>query len=311
MSFIAMLFSACSSGNVRHNTVSMADSVNTLRSSCDTLFELPLPVVPEKLKTPSERADFVLLHFWDGMEFCDTLRSRNKAFMEQNFVNFVSLFSHASERSLPKAVRNLLLLASADSVAFALISGFADSYLYAKDSPMRCESHYIVYLKELCRLDNLSDDLRTRASYRLKEVEKNRVGTLASDFVYTSREGDVKTLRTTKCNRCLLLFYDPDCDHCKKTLDVLRCNERLNEIVKCGELTVLAVYADGDRELWDETKMSMPSNWMVGIETGRIMENALYAFPELPVIYLLDRDKTVLLKEASPAMLDVFLFGKE
>lgn len=51
----------------------------------------------------------------------------------------------------------------------------------------------------------------------------------------------------------------------------------------------------------------MPQEWTVGIDNSRIVERELYSLPAMPVIYLLDKDKRVLLKDSSPAGLEAFL----
>ena len=51
------------------------------------------------LTASEERAEYIISRFWDGMDFADTLRSRDRQFMEQNFVNFLSLFPHARQEA--------------------------------------------------------------------------------------------------------------------------------------------------------------------------------------------------------------------
>ena len=75
----------------------MADSLSA---------ELPLPAIPDSLRTPRKRAAYLLAHFWDSMSFADTLRSRNPGFMEQNLVNYLSLFPHRSRAPANAARRS-------------------------------------------------------------------------------------------------------------------------------------------------------------------------------------------------------------
>ncbi len=41
----------------------------------------------------------------------------------------------------------------------------------------------------------------------------------------------------------------------------------------------------------------MPSEWTVGYDDSNIAENGLYNLPSMPILYLLGKDKKVLLKE--------------
>lgn len=269
--------------------------------------ELPLPAVPPSLTLPEERAAYIIAHFWDGMDFRDTLRSRDRAFMEQNFVNYLSLFPHARQEALASPVGTLLKAAAADSLALSLVNDLAEQYLDDPASPMRNGEYYILFLEELLRLPGLSEYDRLRPAYLLETARKNRPGTTAADFTYTDRKGCRRTLHATHGKRLLLLFHDPACPHCAEVLDELRRSAVIGKLVKDGKLSVLAVCIGGDRELWNETKDTMPTEWTEAIDESGIMEHELYSLPAMPVIYLLDGDKKVILKNPTTAELEACL----
>jgi len=56
-------------------------------------------------------------------------------------------------------------------------------------------------------------------------------------------------------------------------------------------MTVLAIYTEGNRPLWDETKVSMPKDWIVGMDSDSIVDRDIYSIPAMPVMYLLDSVK--------------------
>ena len=56
----------------------------------------------------TERAAYVLAHFWDSMDFSDTSRSLDTAFMEQNFANFASLLPHVDADAVSAAAESVL-----------------------------------------------------------------------------------------------------------------------------------------------------------------------------------------------------------
>lgn len=278
--------------------------------SCEdsvTLKELRLPDVPPSLTVPEERAAYLIAHFWDGMDFGDTLRCRDRAFMERNFVNYLSLFPHARPEGLPRHIARLLERAAADSICLDLLNDLAEHYLDEPNSPMRNEEYYILFLEGTLRLPGLPEEKRIRPAYRLETARKNRPGTTATDFAYTDREGNRRTLHATRGKRLLLLFYDPACSHCAQILDGLRESAVIGRLIENKELSVLAVYTEGDRRLWDETKASLPREWSVAIDESRIVERELYTLPAMPVIYLLDGQKTVLLKDPTPSELETYL----
>ena len=124
----------------------------------------------------------------------------------------------------------------------------------------------------------------------------------AANFSYVTRDGKRRSLRDTKVNGSLLLiFYDPDCDHCKEIMAELQANGTLSAAIVGGRMTVLAVYAGEDRELWQETAPSLPERWIVGLDTSDLEEKGLYVLRAMPTLYLLDSDKKVILKDVLPA----------
>ncbi|MDE6802550.1 MAG: DUF5106 domain-containing protein, partial [Muribaculaceae bacterium] len=68
-------------------------------------------------------------------------------------------------------------------------------------------------------------------------------------------------------------------------------------LIKSDELMIFAVYAEGNRSVWERTKADMPDNWIVGYDMSGVLDNELYSLPAMPVIYLLDSDRRVLLKD--------------
>ena len=140
---LSVLFAVCGNGG----TAQPRDTAICDKILGDTLSsrELPLPEIPSTLRSAPERAAYVVTHFWDDMDFRDTLCSRDTAFMEQNFVNFVALFPHAESTSLQPAVRNLMRRAEADPVAYTLLMEIAEKYLYEPVSPMLNEEYFIFF----------------------------------------------------------------------------------------------------------------------------------------------------------------------
>lgn len=260
--------------------------------------ELPLPQLPATLREPRDRADWLLGHFWDALDFRDTLRSHRRDFMEQNFVNFVSLFPHASVEAQVSAVGTLMRAAEADTAAYVLLTEIAEKYLYEPNSPMLCEECFIPFLEEIVRTPVLDDLSKIRPRSLLEAARKNRPGTQAADFGYIARDNRRLRLSTTPAERLLLFFYDPECPHCREIMAALDGDPAFNEAVRSGRLTVLALYADGDRAAWERTKNDLPARWIVGFDTGEIRSGDLYVMLAMPSLYLLDGKRRVLLKDA-------------
>ena len=284
---------------VGETAVAVIDFVSEAPS--DSLAELPLPVVPTSLQTLNERANYIITHFWDAMDFNDTHRSCNTAFMEQNFSNFISVFPYADETARTTATETLMRKAATNGKAYDTLADIAEKYLYNLDSPMHSEDYYILFLKQMLNLPMKADDPRSaRLQFRWDAVNKNRPGMTAANFDYTTRNGIATTLHSTSAtSHILLIFYDPDCDHCKDVMNELQSNQPLSSAAAAGKLQILAIYSGDDHDLWTRTASSLPQNWLVGYDPGTLQENGSYIIRTLPTLYLLDANKQVLQKETS------------
>ena len=143
-------------------------------------------------------------------------------------------------------------------------------------------------------------------------MRKNRVGTIAADFPFETRDG--RRLHLSEAvgahRRTLLLFYDPECAHCMEKVSELSSMEALNEALSGGWMCVVAVYSGMDvmsRVTWRRTLDRLPSAWIAGYDDGTVYTEDLYVLRSLPALYLLDSSGRVLLKDTSPERLAVEL----
>lgn len=272
----------------------------------DVNMELPLPVVPDSLRTPAKRASYIVAHFWDNMDFADTIRSHNRDFMEQNFVNYLSLFPHTPDDTIKAEVPRLMKRAEVDTLAYNMIADLADQYLYDAESPMLDEESYISFLETILAGEFIEEARRARFEYEFSDATKNRKGSIAADFNFIDSEGNRNTLHGLSDGKrsLILLFYDPDCDHCQDVINTLKENRSIAEKIKSGEIAILAVYAEGDAEVWNNSKNALPAEWTNAFSPGdEIEESELYVLRHMPTIYFLGPDNKVLLKDPSTRQL--------
>ena len=282
-----------------------------IAASSQEIGELALPQVPATQRTPPARAAYIIGHFWDAFDFTDTLRSRDRGFMEQSFADYVSLFPIADSSSLAPAVSGLVARAQADPEALSLLAEIAGKYLYEQDSPMYDEEHYLLFADAFVDAfagAPLRDYERLRIEARRTAIRKNRIGTEAADFVFETVAGGRMRLSEAVGAHCrtLLLFYDPECAHCMETVSELSSMEALNEALADGGMCVVAVYSGMDvmsRVTWRRTLDRLPSAWIVGYDDGTVYTEDLYVLRSLPALYLLDSSGRVLLKDTSPERL--------
>lgn len=304
----ALTLWSCGSNNRQPSTT----ATPALPAPADDVDELPLPDVPSSLIDPADRASYIVEHFWDAMDFGDTIRSLDEDFMEQNFANYASLFPYVDVETAESSIRKLMNAASDNREAYNLLADIADKYLYDSNSPMMDEEAYILFLKVITEADFVDRDRRIRFESQLNDALKNRRGSRASDFGFVDSHGSHGSLYGTADGKSyrLVMFYDPDCEVCKSTKEMLSGNIIINNAVASGLLKVIAVYSDGDNEVWEKSKNDLPGNWMsVCSPEGAVDRDEVYVIRATPTLYLLAPDNTVVLKDARAEEIIGYLTG--
>ena len=94
-------------------------------------------------------------------------------------------------------------------------------------------------------------------------------------------------------------FYDPECPSCHDVMMEMLHDKLLQQEVDAGNLTVLAIYTEGNLDVWKTTISELPKEWIVGTDREEIKQRCLYDLKAMPSLYLLDGDKKVILKDVS------------
>jgi hypothetical protein len=82
----------------------------------------------------------------------------------------------------------------------------------------------------------------------------------------------------------------------------------LADAVANGRLTVLAVYTEGDPDIWNSHAGQLPKGWIDAQDPSHvILDQELYDLTAMPTLYLLDARKRVVVKDASPEQVERFV----
>lgn len=292
------LLGACS--NSKQQKQAAVNDSTTQTSVAQKAF--PFPDIPAMLTSPEDRMNYLFAHYWDKFDFADTALVNDRDVREQGFVNQLALLSQGAvaQKSINEGINALCTGMEQHEHAREVFMKMIDDYLYNANSPYYNEPLYIVYLKRMLQSKVLDDARKSTFDFKLKLASRNMPDTKATDFVYYLPDGQRRTLAQTpvKNNRLLLMFYDPECPNCHRTLEDMKHDEALAQHVAEGGLTVLAVYTETEQEKWKADVPQMPKGWTVGSDRHVIQEQALYDLKAMPSLYLLDGSKKVLLKDA-------------
>lgn len=272
-----------------------------------------LPAIPDTLQTVELRSSYLVAHYWDRFSFADSLQFMNQPEMvEQALVDYVDLFRLVPAAEAENSLSALMDQASVTLNGFLFFYNTLEKYLYDATSPMRNEALFIPVLQKMMASNKLSDDDKLRPAMLLKSVSKNKVGSMAADFSYTKPDGSQHRLSEVQTPLTLLLFFDPECDDCHQVIMRLEKTDVLNQLTADRQLTVLAVYPGENKRLWQTMAQHMLPTWEIGMDKSQTIYNKeLYDILGFPSMYLLDQQKTVILKDASLTALEEYFGANE
>lgn len=274
----------------------------------------PYPEIPKTLQSTQERGAWLTEHYWDRFCFTDTMLVHRPDITEQGFANFIDLLPRMDSLAAERGVEVFTQKAFGESGVPETVRNYfvrlTEHYLYDPNSPMRSDGLYALFLRRMSRLTAVFGTAECeRYAYQLRNILKNQPGTRATDFAYIDRKGQRRTLYTTEGELLMLYFNDPDCENCHEITAELSRDSLLTDN---PQLTVLAVYPDNDTGLWHQKPQPFPKKWIDAYSPdGEIAARQLYFIRATPTIYLLDRNKRVLLKDPSPQLLQAWLRNKQ
>ena len=267
-----------------------------------------LPVIPALLNTPESRADYLVRHYWENVDFADTTYLDHREVMEQAWVDYIDIMKLVPEETAISAIKQMYKDAGKKKKVFFYFTDLAEKYLYDPNSPMRNEELYIPVLDAMLESTVLDDTEKILPKGRRDLAEQNRLGRQAEDFTYTLVSGKSGTLYGVKADYTLLFINNPGCHACEEGIKELKQAPAINKEFEAGNLKILSVYPDEDKEEWERHLSDLPKEWINGYDKKlMIKEKNLYDLKAIPTLYLLDKNKKVLLKDAVVGQIEQYL----
>lgn len=282
-----------------------------------------LPRIPAGLSTPESRIDYLATHYWENFDFADTTLISKPEITEQAFADFIDLLTGTPALIADSALTRMITASTADSAMFAHFADLSEKYLYDPNSPLRDEELYIPILRYLTNSPHLDSLSKLRPRYLLKLALKNRPGDIAEDFVYTLASGKRARMSHIRADYTILFFNNPDCEECKRVKEYIGASPVIGGILRKqtehakaasglqpdNELAILALYTGKDISRWRNAKY--PAGIINACDAGQeIASGELYDLKAMPTLYLLDKDKRVIIKDANIEEIEQWLVKK-
>lgn len=293
---------------------------NSKKAESFTALPFPDVVPPAMLDNPAVRAEYMALHWWDGITDpsrtypCDTALVSGVSLgdVEQKMANWTNVLNMVEISVVDKSLGRLYERAAAcekkdtSSNIFETFVMLVDKYLYDPNSPLRNEDHYAFFASRLAGSELVEQVMKDKYARQVRLAALNKVGTKAADFRFADKMGRMRRLYDIKSELVLLFFSNPGCAACKDIIDVLNNDPVISELIADGTMKVLNIYIDEDLNAWRSYMPIYPETWYNGFDPDLVIRGeTLYNIRAIPSLYLLDRDKTVIMKDApEPRLFD-------
>ena len=284
--------------------------------------EFPAVQIPGVYAGPEERGAYAAEHFWDrffdgapGMR-CDsvTVCGVPKAKFEEVFSSYVVILESQDIASGRKNVSRVLervedvQRADSTSNAFDVFSDMMEHYLYDPNSPYRNEDLYHPYVAGLAASPFTDPAQVPSLEFDARMSALNAVGTPAADFRFADVAGRTRRLYDVRADYTLLVFSNPGCQACNDFLMDMATAGYYKDLIASGTLAVVNVYIDEDLDSWRSHLKDFPDFWINVYDRGFVIRRDLvYNVRGIPSLYLLDKDKRVIMKDAPTERVMSFL----
>lgn len=254
-------------------------------------------VLPPSQATEEAKFQYMVEHYWDRFDFTDTIFIEKVDSMEmvRAYVEYIANYVGPYD-GVP--IAKLMKKASVSRKMLDYFVALSEKIIHDPNSPMRSDELYIPVLEAQIAAPFYDEYEKMAPAYDLAIATQNRVFHKANDFRYTTASGKSHFMYSIKSDYILIYINNPGCPMCRSIQKQISASALLTEMIASKKLTVLGIYPDADIDLW--RKHPLPDSWINGYDKGCIIDQKrLYDLRAIPSLYLLDKDKIVLVKDST------------
>jgi thiol-disulfide isomerase/thioredoxin len=296
---------------------------NFVANNADVFFSKVLKanqeiVIPEPPTLPNGKQDslfqfkYYKKHFFDNFDFTDNRMIRTPI-LHGKIKTYLENLTVKQADSIIVSCDYLVNQARADKELFKYVVSYLTSH-YERSKIMGLEKvfvHMVNTYYKTGEADWVNETQLFKITDRAETIAPLVVGELAPNLYLRDTAEVVRQLHQIEADFTMIIFYDPDCGHCKKEMPSIK--EHYEKWRKEGiKIEVYAVSVELEKQKWlDFIKEFEIQEWInVGefrtiVDGEYVRENDLYVTPQpyikqlydisgTPKTYLLDKDKKIL-----------------
>jgi thioredoxin-related protein len=279
----------------------------TLLSSLVRMSE-EMPAPPENCyhdKTAMEQ--HIATHFFDYMPWEDSRIYATPVFYNK-MLHFISLLHQFSPEQGALFLQNTLSFLHDYPTSYMQVCLFLNKKMGPPGYPMWHERACIIVLKDMLLHASLTEKEKKYYTDMLHLLDQNHPGSTVPDIPLLLSTGDTSSLKNIKANYMLLYLQHPECHSCISVKEKMLANTYLTQMIDSNKIQVLTLYFENDRSVWERFVAEAPAHFLHAWDyQEKIEKEHLFDTRAIPVIFLLDKDKKIIVKDLQDNELESIL----
>jgi len=248
-------------------------------------------------------------HFFDNIDLSDPRLLRTPVYY-QKLNYFITKVVVQNPDSIIKEANKLIKLAEKDKETYRYMVAYMLGY-YERSHIMGMDKVFVniaenYYLSG--KAEWADSTFLAKLRDRVVKIEPNLIGNKAPDLIRMTKQDSSGfiSLYQTQADYVILIFWDPDCGHCKKEIPVIK---DIYEKYKDNGVKVFAVSTKVERKDWDKFILDKDLYDFINVYDPYNFSNFrnFYDIYSTPVIYLLDKDKKIIAKRINAEQVEELL----
>lgn len=245
-------------------------------------------------------------HFFDNIDLSDSRLVRTPI-LHNRLKTYFSRILIQHPDSLNSVIPEIVSKSEGDSVMFRYLVVFLFNHF--RESPIMGHDGVTVKIIDDYYLSGKANWIDKETYNSLSEdanrLRTNLIGKKAVDLVMETYNGQHQSLYDIKKYFTIVYFWEPNCGHCKTTTPQLK---ELYNRLRTKDVEVFAVCTQDNREEWERYIAENELDWINGWDPERATHfDFFYNVNATPLIYILDREKTIIAKKIGIENVESFL----
>lgn len=270
--------------------ISLLFIIATLPIYADDIF-FQYPQAPENLTTLSQRANYVVEHFWDKCNLKSAFSSRDK--MTKAFRDYITYMQFAAKDTTISSINNLIKTVQKTPKNMLTLGEIAEETLYGDSAMFWSDELYLYFANAVINTKKLSKAEKARYKHHSTVLTNSMVGSKLPNFTFTTPKGEKVEFDSVNAPAIILFFNDIECADCQLAKVRLATNINLNKLIDNGVIKIVTIYPGEPSKEWENEVESYPNNWIIGANED-IYD--MFDMRTSPTIYQLDDKHTIIAK---------------